>query len=411
MVDFEAVTARDRRPSAAEMVGFAYDLASDLPAWFEQMVSLFRAHLDEGFGAYGAVAKREPPTILRLHLDGAHPINRALVRLGPSVGMFRLLPPDFAAGTASQLLGAAANARAMAPFLRVLRAPDSTGLTGPDGAGLFLAIAAPRKAVRGPRQYEHRLAQSVLPHFAAALRLRRSLSGLSLDAESAEAVFDPGGCCANVQGMVEPIRARTLLREAVVDMERVRTRGADEDERPRDALLAGRWSLVDRFDNDGRRFIVAYRNPPGVLDPRRLSLRERDVASRIARGMNQVAVGAELGISASTVATVAGVIVKKLGLRSTRELPLFWRDASGQPIALGRADLFSVCSSGSPPAAELTPAERDVLEGLTRGLSNREIAARRRSSLRTVANQVAALLKKHGASSRLELSARFQETE
>jgi len=31
--------------------------------------------------------------------------------------------------------------------------------------------------------------------------------------------------------------------------------------------------------------------------------------------------------------------------------------------------------------------------------------------LRTVANQVAALLKKHGASSRLELSARFQETE
>jgi DNA-binding NarL/FixJ family response regulator len=127
--------------------------------------------------------------------------------------------------------------------------------------------------------------------------------------------------------------------------------------------------------------------------------------------MSQTAVAAELGISVSTVATVAGTIVKKLGLRSTCELPLFWRDANGHAIALGRGDLFGVCTDG-PPAAKLTPAERDVLEGLTCGLSNREIADRRRSSLRTVANQVAALLKKHGASSRLELSARrLAETE
>ena len=49
----------------------------------------------------------------------------------------------------------------------------------------------------------------------------------------------------------------------------------------RAALLEGRWSLVDRFDSDGRRFIVAYRNPPGVLNPRRLTAREREVAARI----------------------------------------------------------------------------------------------------------------------------------
>jgi DNA-binding NarL/FixJ family response regulator len=270
----------------------------------------------------------------------------------------------------------------------------------------MLAVAAPRKQVAGPRPFEKRLAQSVLPHFAAGLRLRRSLSGLALDNESAEAVFDPRGRCANAQGMAEPDSMRKLLGEAILERERARAQPADDDEQPRDALLAGRWSLVDRFDSDGRRFIVGYRNPPGVLDPRRLSLREREVASRIARGMSQGAVAAELGVSASTVASVASGVVKKLGLRSTRELPLFWRDTSGQPVALGRADLFGVCGVEHVPAAKLTPAERDVLEGLTRGLSNREIADRRRSSLRTVANQVARLLKKHGASSRLELTAK-----
>jgi len=320
--------------------------------------------------------------------------------------MYRLIPQGFAAGTASEVLGRTVNARAMAPFLSVLPAPDSCGLSGPDGAGFMLAFAAPRKEIAGPRPFEKRLAQSVLPHFAAALRLRRSLSGLGLDTESAEAVFDSRGQCANAQGMAEPVSTRKLLSEAILARERARAQPADEDEQPRDALLAGRWSLVDRFDSDGRRFVVAYRNPPGVLDPRRLSVRERDIASRIARGMSQTAVAAELGVSASTVASVASAIVKKLGLCSTRELPLFWRDTSGHPVALGRDDLFGLCSAEDASTAKLTPAEREVLEGLARGLSNREIADRRRSSLRTVANQVAALLKKHGASSRIELTAK-----
>ena len=42
----------------------------------------------------------------------------------------------------------------------------------------------------------------------------------------------------------------------------------------------------------------------------------------------------------------------------------------------------------------LTPAERDVLALVRAGFSNAEIAARRRSSESTVANQVSSLLKK-----------------
>jgi DNA-binding NarL/FixJ family response regulator len=61
------------------------------------------------------------------------------------------------------------------------------------------------------------------------------------------------------------------------------------------------------------------------------------------------------------------------------------------------------------PATEeaLTTAERDVLEAIARGDSNATIATSRGTSARTVANQVATLLKKLNAGSRYELIRRF----
>lgn len=54
---------------------------------------------------------------------------------------------------------------------------------------------------------------------------------------------------------------------------------------------------------------------------------------------------------------------------------------------------------------QLTKAERDVLALLLAGLSNAEIARQRRTSVRTVANQVASIFQKLGVSSRSELAA------
>ncbi|MFO0741147.1 MAG: helix-turn-helix transcriptional regulator [Labilithrix sp.] len=56
------------------------------------------------------------------------------------------------------------------------------------------------------------------------------------------------------------------------------------------------------------------------------------------------------------------------------------------------------------PSVELTAAEREVLGLLREGLSNEEIAQMRSRSARTVANQVAALLRKTGTRSRAELA-------
>ncbi|HUB09555.1 MAG TPA: helix-turn-helix transcriptional regulator [Myxococcales bacterium] len=54
----------------------------------------------------------------------------------------------------------------------------------------------------------------------------------------------------------------------------------------------------------------------------------------------------------------------------------------------------------------ITPAEREIAGLLRRGCSNREIAAARGTSLRTVANQIASLMQKLGVGSRLQLAIR-----
>jgi DNA-binding CsgD family transcriptional regulator len=70
----------------------------------------------------------------------------------------------------------------------------------------------------------------------------------------------------------------------------------------------------------------------------------------------------------------------------------------GRPVgAPGRASASPV-----PPGA---PAQREVLALLLQGLSNAEIARRRRRSERTVAHQVDSLFRRFGVGSRAELIA------
>lgn len=64
----------------------------------------------------------------------------------------------------------------------------------------------------------------------------------------------------------------------------------------------------------------------------------------------------------------------------------------------------------TPSLPELTPAEDDVFKLLVRGASNRAIAAARKASVRTVANQVANVLRKLKVESRYELMARYAGT-
>lgn len=124
-------------------------------------------------------------------------------------------------------------------------------------ANILESICSPRALAGRATRDERRLASLIMPHLAAGLRLRRALrpGDLQLDAQAAEAVFDENARCLNTQGMADAAHAREMLRSAVLDA--VRSGTAEGMREPREELLAGRWSLVNRFARQGRRYLVA----------------------------------------------------------------------------------------------------------------------------------------------------------
>jgi DNA-binding NarL/FixJ family response regulator len=207
--------------------------------------------------------------------------------------------------------------------------------------------------------------------------------------------------------------ARELLRTAVRKADKARSAGgrlnADEALKAWEALIRGRWSLVDHFDSDQRRFVVAVRNDLRSLDPRGLSLRERQVVEYAGQGRSAKEIGYLLGAPAASVENSLRRAQAKLGLRSRVELTAFFAPhglrAQLAEIVVGEDTLLM----GATPRldetklAGLTSAEREVTALLIAGSTNHDIAQRRATSARTVANQVQSVFHKMGARSRGEL--------
>jgi DNA-binding CsgD family transcriptional regulator len=78
------------------------------------------------------------------------------------------------------------------------------------------------------------------------------------------------------------------------------------------------------------------------------------------------------------------------------------------PFQLGGLD-FVVLSApiAQAPTIALTKAEREVMAFAVDGLTNAQIARRRKTSIRTVATQLAVIFRKTGVGSRVELASRF----
>jgi DNA-binding CsgD family transcriptional regulator len=160
-------------------------------------------------------------------------------------------------------------------------------------------------------------------HLAAGSRLRRRLQGSDAVA-SAEAVVDPEGRVKHAQGGAKVREAREVIAGAVRQIERLRGRmRREEPERALAvwrALVESRWSLVDHFERDGRRYLLAQRNDPHAPPVALLTDRERQVVALAALGHATKAIAYELGITVSTVGVLLGRAARRLGVRSRREL-------------------------------------------------------------------------------------------
>jgi DNA-binding CsgD family transcriptional regulator len=235
-------------------------------------------------------------------------------------------------GTLHSLVGDRRSIESLAPLLDLqgFWAPrDVLGIIGrnPDGTGLGFSSPLPARS----RLRKAFVTQwtCIATHLAAALRLRRSLAVRASEdgenGEDGESVIDPSNDrIAHAVGPAKAEAARVALRSAVRAVDRARSNVGRAD--PFSAtelwrgLVAGRWTLIERYESDGRRYYVAHRNEPQSPALRALNLRERQVVAYAIQGQANKLIAYALGINPSTVANHLTSAQRKLGVRSRTEL-------------------------------------------------------------------------------------------
>lgn len=327
-----------RKRGLVDAVEAAYRLDVDDAGWLEGVAPSLVAACGEHLGGMAWLYDaRAPETGLRVW--GAWSDGRTTASVDVITASHERLPAEHVrrlyleapiVSVVSEIYGVRNGAVRMDEFEATLLPHgirDSIGLNSrdPDGLGCIVttAHAAP---VRLDRRARARLGR-LTAHVAAGMRLRRRLAAAPERALEAEAVLDPGGRLLHAEGPARGARAREALRTAARAVDRargrLRERAPDEALELWRGLVAGRWTLLDRFDSDGRRFLVARQNPPDVPPLRPLSERERRVASYAAMGHSNKQIAYELGLATSTVSTVLARALRKLGLRRRTDLTAF----------------------------------------------------------------------------------------
>jgi DNA-binding NarL/FixJ family response regulator len=164
-------------------------------------------------------------------------------------------------------------------------------------------------------------------------------------------------------------------------------------------LIAGRWSLVDQTDTDGRRFVLARQNEPHPHGAAVLSRRQRQVLFYASVGWSLKQIAYALGLaSEGSVTWHLHDGLNRLGFGSRAELIRATSDLVMRALASPQV--------GTSPDA-LAEAERLVAEFAAAGWSNEQIAKRRGVSIHTVANQLTSVYRKIGVRDRYELAGRL----
>jgi DNA-binding CsgD family transcriptional regulator len=315
----------------------AYDLERDDQDWLPEVLRRGLRVLDHGLGVaaveYGRPSEGGPVTILRVHV-GSGPADfpaRHLAALGAMPP--ELLREQARSGLATTMSESQADhPEALEIYTKhVDYCKDVLGITAVDSRGDGVAIVAPLAEVTKLSPHEAQRWEMLAAHLDAGHRLRRGLSAKDEPSDdgtlpySAEAVFDPHSYrITDAIGKASERAARVKLREAAVAVDKargtLRTTDPDKALQTWRALVRGRWSTVDWFDSDGRRYVLALPNSPEVTDPRGLTERERQVVAYATIGQSNKMIGYRLGLSRSRVSLLIRSAMKKLGVRTRAQL-------------------------------------------------------------------------------------------
>lgn len=180
-------------------------------------------------------------------------------------------------------------------------------------------------------------------------------------------------------------------------------------------LVAEQLAMLDVFVTDDRHLII-LEGPLAGSERAKLNGPALEMLEQVLLGHPQKVVAIDHDVSASTVAGTLTETLRALGLRTVgSRLPLalvllFHAYRGEGAVAKGRVSYFDVAGRHlkivsiprveSSLSSHLSPAEFEVTRLRAEGFSHAEIAARRKASRRTIANQVASASRKLGIAGR-----------
>jgi DNA-binding CsgD family transcriptional regulator len=306
----------------------AYDLASDEEPWLQRLVELSWSSLDGGYGVSGWTYDVSSPDVVRIRKATSF---RATVDIIKNAAQFDETLPAVVRQTVVKIyrtgfVGNMAQApdalrraglggpiadryeQSLAELCRRGSYADAMWINAQDPTRIGCMLVAPTRTRKRPSAREVNKWQRVAAHLVAAFRVRRQFAGARAATGTGpipEAILRPDGRLEHADTAAKPEVARDSLRRAVLAYDRargsLRRRDPEEAMAIWQALVAGRWSLVDHFDSDGRRFVVAHRNDAIPPDGRAFTLRERQVMAYVAIGHSNKQIAYELGLATSTV--------------------------------------------------------------------------------------------------------------
>jgi len=176
----------------------------------------------------------------------------------------------------------------------------------------------------------------VAAHILAALRLRTRLAARSLGAPTSLDPRDPGGAVllpdgelVHASGDAGLAKARCALKTAVRDLTQARTSLRADTHLALGmwkGLVSAQWTLVDHFESDGGRYLVAKENAPRAKGLAALTPTERCVVTYAARGSSTKEIAYTLGISDITVRVLLMRAARRYGARNRQGLLALVRD-------------------------------------------------------------------------------------
>lgn len=295
--------------------------------WLKRVLEATRPVLDRGRGLLGYLydaSSSEPGAVKGsafVDLSGlfdAATMSQAmemLCRQLPPALLSAFFRPERVVSTGRTFMRGAFKDSGMETVLRAQGIGDVVGIiaANPDHTGVHIAAATPTRARLSRRDVF--VWTRLAAHISAGFRLRR------LANDRVEAVLRPDGGLAHAEGPARSAAARATLQRAATQIDRARgpLRRCSPEEAVElwRALVAGRWSLVEQIDTDGRRYLIARSNDPGTpLPASPLSRRQQQVLAYAAMGHSNKAIAYQLGLSTSTVATHLASAASKLGVRS-----------------------------------------------------------------------------------------------